>query len=516
MKKSILTIILCFYSLIIIFSLSCNKKDQIIEINFQNSTKDLLFNYLNQQKIIELNSSLFIDTLISKSEWNNISETSLSKDVKLIYVPLTYNRNSNRIGMTFLFDNKKQNIYYSLITEIPKKQSITSNTKNSNLNRPLELNIPLDDISPINVISGFYKNNMNGFTGSLKAFSLTNHFLWEYGYQNGSKYYEKLITHTNVFDQSKISTPKLSSPKISNSVESNTKKSSNCIMWFLVTYYNDGSFDREYLETTCYNDCEQTTIGISEESDVIKSYCSGNGIPGGGVNGNSDPIDEIINNILDKCLKQFLINLQKADRLSNKIGGILTNVFGKNEKITLNFSQDDYLKNKKGEDLYGQSYVDLKGVYQTKLNARLLNRDFSEERQTLTIMHEVLHDYFFYQMREEIKFFLPNQHTYMLNYIYQMASSLEDLYPQLKQNPNLAVALAFNALESSVFRGDTKDLSLIQQTAEGKIPPQLYFDAIKSSNLNDYSTYQALAKLANGAKSDLGTKPCTTTVNIKD
>ena len=45
----------------------------------------------------------------------------------------------------------------------------------------------------------------------------------EYGYQNGNKYYEKLITHTNVFDQSKISSPKLSSPKISNSVESITK-----------------------------------------------------------------------------------------------------------------------------------------------------------------------------------------------------------------------------------------------------------------------------------------------------
>lgn len=509
MKKSILTCILYFYSLVILFSLSCNKKDQIIEINQQNS-KNLLLNYLNKQKIIELNSSLFIDTLISKSEWNNISETSLSKDVKLIYVPLTYKRNSNRIGMTFLFDNKKQNIYYSLITEIPKKQSIISNTKNSILNRPVEINIPLDDISPINVISGFYKNNLNGFTGSLKAFSLTNHFLWEYGYQNGNKSYEKLITITNVIDESKIA-----SPKITNTIGS--QKTVDCYSFFLVTYWNDGTTDREFLETRCFTTtCEQTTIGISEESDIIRSYSSCNGNPGGGGSGNNDPIDEIINNIQDKCLKQLLTNLQKADRLSNKIGGILTNVFGKNEKITLNFSQDDYLKDKNGKDVYGMSFVDKNGVYQVKLNARLLNNDFSEERQTLTIMHEVLHSYFFYQLREEIKFTFPNQHTFMLNYIYQMATSLEDLYPNLKQNPNLAVALVFDALDSSVFRGD-QNLSLIQQIAEGKIPPQLYFDAIERSNLNNLATSQVLAKQAIGAKSDLGTKPCTTTsVNIKD
>ena len=97
-----------------------------------------------------------------------------------------------------------------------------------------------------------------------------------------------------------------------------------------------------------------------------------------------------------------------------------------------------------------------------------------------------------------------------------MASSLEDLYPHLKQNPNLAVALVFDALDSSVFRGDTKNLTLIQQTAEGKIPVELYIEAIERSNLKNLSTSQALAIQAIGAKSDLGTKPCTTTVNIKD
>jgi len=73
MKKSILTTILSLYSLVIICAISCNKKDQTIGINFQNTTKELLLNYLNQQKIIELKSGLFIDTLIRKAEWSKIS-----------------------------------------------------------------------------------------------------------------------------------------------------------------------------------------------------------------------------------------------------------------------------------------------------------------------------------------------------------------------------------------------------------------------------------------------------------
>jgi hypothetical protein len=282
-------------------------------------------------------------------------------------------------------------------------------------------------------------------------------------------------------------------------------------MFYLVTYYDDGSIDINYLGERCDTDKScQTTIGISEKSDIIKLNCGapGGGREGGGGSGNNE-IDKIINNITDPCLKELVSKLQNANKLTNSIGEILQNVFGKNEKIILNFSQDDDLKNSKGEDLYGESYVDNNGVYQTKLNARLLNNDFSEERQTLTIMHEVLHDYFNNKIQEELKTYIPNQHTFMLRYINQMATTLEDLYPQLRQNPNLALALVFDDLESSVFRGDSK-LSIFEQSAEGKIPRQLYDDAVGLSVFKNVSTYQALAIQAKGAKSNLGTKPCTT------
>lgn len=489
MKKSILTSILSFYSLVIICSISCNKKDQTIGINFQNTTKELLINYLNQQKIIELKSSLFIDTLISKSEWSKISETPISKDVKLIYVPLNYNR--SRIGMTFLFNNNTQSIYYSLITEMPNSQSSISQTKKIDFNRPANEIIHNDIIAPIDIIAGFYKYKMNGYTGSIKAFSLSNNFLWEYGYQNGNRKFEKLITNSNIVYQSNPT-----SPKQSYSVGSNLVKSSGCTLYYLVTYYDDGSIDRQFIGSECDygSDC-QTTIGISEGSDIIKADCTGGGVGGGSSN---EDIAKIINEITDPCLKVLISNLQNANKLTNAIGSILQNVFGKNDNITLTFKQDDNLIGK-----CGQSEALGNGNYQVTLNAKELGV-FSQERQTLTIMHEILHNYFFYQEDYQYYTIIPNQHTEMLRYVEKMATSLENLYPQLIGNRNITLALIFDNLESSVSREN----NLVEAFKSKQILLETFDFAVKTYGFSSYGAYQNLALKAKFKNSELATNPC--------
>ena len=99
-------------------------------------------------------------------------------------------------------------------------------------------------------------------------------------------------------------------------------------MFYLVTYYDDGSIDINYLGERCDTDKScQTTIGISEKSDIIKLNCGapGGGREGGGGSGNNE-IDKIINNITDPCLKELVSKLQNANKLTNAIGGILQNV----------------------------------------------------------------------------------------------------------------------------------------------------------------------------------------------
>ena len=80
-----------------------------------------------------------------------------------------------------MYNNITQEIYYSLITEIPRNNTNIDHKTNNALMRPID------------VITSFYKNKMNGYTGSLRAFSLSNNFLWEFGYENGKRKFQKWI-----------------------------------------------------------------------------------------------------------------------------------------------------------------------------------------------------------------------------------------------------------------------------------------------------------------------------------
>jgi len=490
MKNSILATLTAGIIFILLFTVSCNKKDISIINSSDNATKEMILSYLNEQKIVDLNASLFIDTLISKSDWSDLSETSISKDVKLIYVPLNYSR--NRIGMTFLYNNNTQSIYYSLITETPLSYSSISPTKNTILNKPSGIILSKDAIRPIDVIASFYKYNMNGYTGSIKAFSLSNSFLWEYGYQNGNRKYERLITNSNIeFESNKTS------PKQSYSVGSNKVKLSGCVWSYLVTYYNDGSQDWDLIGLKCNdgNDC-QTTIGISEGSDIIKADCSGNGNGPGGGSGNGD-FDKIINDITDPCLKALITKLQNANKLTNAIGGILQNVFGRNDNITLTFIQDDNLK-LGNVPLNGQATADLNNLnkFLVTLNNDELKK-YSNERQTITIMHEILHNYFYYKYKTENT--TPNHHTKMLKeYTDKMSSTLMDLYPIMKSNPDVAVALCFDGLKTS--RG----------YLEGNIDPNVFDSVINNYNYLglDINNWKIIAN--KGKYSDSKTSPIST------
>lgn len=135
------------------------------------------------------------------------------------------------------------------------------------------------------------------------------------------------------------------------------------------------------------------------------------------------------------------------------------------------------------------------------MNARLLS-EFSQERQTLTIMHEILHGYLTYDNDVNLNLSIPNQHTKMLNnYIGQMASLLENIFPNLKSTPWLALALCFDNLESSVAR--SKGISFFN-----KISLNDFIDALKNNGFDNISSYQSIANKAKSSDSLLGT-PCS-------
>lgn len=423
MKKSLFIFYKIGVLCVLIQLIACNKHDAISTIFNQSETKELLKSYLLQQQFDINSSKSFVDTLINKTNWEGIEQNAISNNVALFFVPLNYKNRT--IGIAFLFNKNIQKVYYSHIVEI--KQN--SNSK----------------IPTIDLMKQFYNYQIKSFTGSISAYSLSNQLLWEYGYVNGVANYEKRITSLN-----KNGSTKNDATIISNSNTANFGPNDICIDWYLVTWFRDGTSIWVYMGRTCTDgttECNKT-IGISVDSTKIISNC---GNIGGGGDGKRPPDDNsIINNITDPCLRQLISNLQNANKLTNAIGGILQSVFGVSNKVNITFNQDDNLKNINGIELNGQSYPNGSSNFIVDLNSTSLNV-FSQERKTLTIMHEILHSYLSYEFNKGNTLNLPNQHTVILSkYIDYMASSLEDIFPAMKSHHNVTLALCFDNLKTSI------------------------------------------------------------------
>jgi hypothetical protein len=389
MKKINYLFFIITITLSLISSCTRNEKD-----NFGNSINPFLIQYLHVQKIENPISASFIDTLIKNSDWVNVSQLYVTSSVKLIYLPLKYHLNNT--GIVFLYNLNTRQVFYSHIAEIQLNYTTANTISNIFKNRAID------------VLGNFYRYVNHDFTGSIRAYSLNNNFLWEFGFKNGVKKFEKTITK-----QSKRASKNIDTEIISNSVASSNIKEESCFDWYLVTWYDDGTSDWRFIGTTCYNDCLET-IGITIDSTRIKTDCSGDR---GGGGGSGETNNTITNNVKEPCLKKLISNLQNSNKINNSIGGILQSIFGVNDYVNLTFEENNDLKNSNGQTLNGQATSLGNGNFGVTLNANALST-YSQERKTLTIMHEVLHDYFFYKYNNPSQ----NGHTRMVtSYIDKMA-----------------------------------------------------------------------------------------------
>jgi hypothetical protein len=440
MNKSFLLNFIGIITFTVLVSVSCNRKDVTSFNVADNSTKEMLLKYLSQQKTIDALANSFIDTLINKSDWNNVIKTSISDKVQIIYLPLYYN--SNYTGVIFHYNNFTQKIFNCNITEIPMNNStIISHSTARIFNRPID------------VIKGFYSYKMNGYSGYIRTYSLSNNFLWEFGFENGSKRYEKWISSSEDLH------PSSGSSQIkSNSIGTSTVKANACLDWYTVTWYDDGTSDWNFIGTTCDGSCLES-IGITQDSLRIKSNCNSSG---GGTGGTNLNYKNITNNITNPCLKNLINKLINSNNLNQNIGNLLVSTFGKNEIINLTFIENDKLAalGNTSAILYSNGTLDFNNI-KVQLNALKLNV-YSQESQTLTIMHEVLHAYLIQTYQTQTDQSLTGHTKLIKTYINNMANTLITIFPQIGDQAGLAQALCLEDLYSSTIAG-TLPLSVFNQ-----------------------------------------------------
>ena len=242
--KNKITILGAAITFIIFATFSCNIKSVPRKETIDYSTKKMLLSYLERHKKIDTGASLFIDTLLNKLDWTNYSQSITNNSgATLFYVPLNYNR--KKTGITFIYYtnyNKLQEVYYAHITDFPNNK----NSKNRKINK--------NSFTPIDILNHFYRNKANEYTGSIRSFSLSNNFDWEYGYENGKRKFEKRITSYDPSDTT-----------------SNSDNKNGLIKWHLITMYVNGKNDWRFLGTTYENGPFKLSIGLTPDSVRIKT-----------------------------------------------------------------------------------------------------------------------------------------------------------------------------------------------------------------------------------------------------
>jgi hypothetical protein len=181
--------------------------------------------WLDEQKSIKPKAALFIDSIRGSINWNlaKLSPT-VSPDYVILYCPISYNRNSS--GLIFTITKSDWTIKLGIISEI-------------------KFNNGSHD-SEAEIIAKLYSNQTPNFSGSISAYTIGNKFVFERGFRNGQGNYIKMI-EDNAPTAANIKT---NSIRLTNEPPT---KVNGCTLYYLVTYWSDGTVDREFIGSSCDN-----------------------------------------------------------------------------------------------------------------------------------------------------------------------------------------------------------------------------------------------------------------------
>jgi hypothetical protein len=342
---------------IISFAVSCQKQEtngQVVSVNnIEYATAADIINlkdWLNSKKsILTVKDQARLDSLVEALNWEKTVTTNANNET-LFIIPvnnLVTDKNETSFNLV-IHKNVEDGIRFSTLYRIKNKQ--------------------LQRINNIDLLANFISNKKNNYTCDIAAFTPTNFISYEYKLVNG-----QMQTRSKVSKR--------------NPVTGSTGRTNECIYWFWITYYNDGSWDWEYLGGYCDGGdptCNETRIMNSRSQKV---NC------GGGSGGFATEeqliatfLSRIENLLQHQCLSDVL-NLLKA--LNNgKIAQIIQQFSG--EIPNWNWKLQEGVIN--NANLAETQHPPVSGTVTTIFDYNKLN-NATELSLARTMMHESIHAY---------------------------------------------------------------------------------------------------------------------------
>jgi hypothetical protein len=421
--------------------------------------------YLAAQKAIGSNNAGFIDTLITTASWSQLSTKSINAFEFIAYVPVTYN--SNKTGLVYVFNKKNSSIEQSYLLEV--SGAVTD---------------------PAALVAEFYSYGMGSFTGTLDAYNYGKAMTWELGYQNGSRMYRKAIKTGNQSGTLARGSGKVT---VTDSRGNHTiVTGGSCLDYYLVTYYDDGSEDWEYIGTGCTQDCTvirqilQGNVGAKTTLDAVTTTCGGGGSGGGGGSSTVAEDSVITQNLTNPCFVAVLNTLMHSG-MSSDLTNIIQNTFNSNDRVNLTYFEQPVAANDPAASAATTGSKSGDEVYiQTTLAENQLN-GAAKEYVAETMFHEAIHGILDADgsIRGEL-----NQHLSMItSWVGCELAAMQEMFPNLTTHNGLCLILS--------------GLSAVNE-----IQPATYNAVIASYGL----TINQISMTADMYKGGLGT-PCPTGSN---
>ena len=120
----------------------------------------------------------------------------------------------------------------------------------------------------------YFTRAKSDFNGNIQFFTNRNKYLFSIGIENGNPSYFKAINKAQ-----------------KTSKEGGIQANSNCVDYYLTTFYDDGSTETEFLFQSCTRDCIQTRV-INTSGETVTTMACGddNTVNSGGGGGDGGTV----------------------------------------------------------------------------------------------------------------------------------------------------------------------------------------------------------------------------------
>ncbi len=245
------------------FLTACKKETGFNQTNFnqQKATAITYKEYIDSVSMIDSNAKHLSNTLL----WNNLVSITLDSSKKLVYVPSSLRTRSNIVnGLVFIESIVGDSIMQSFYTQTENLNSMTAVYRTA-----IE---KYEVVESVTTIANYFTRTKNKFNGSIQFFTNRNKYLFTIGIENGTASYFKAINKAKKGNK-----------------EGGIQANSDCVDYYLTTFYDDGSTETEFLFQSCTRDCIQTKV-INISGEAVTTMACGDNITstGGGGDGGVD------------------------------------------------------------------------------------------------------------------------------------------------------------------------------------------------------------------------------------